>query len=543
MPCYSDKHPGAARVMLTTVMAWVLAPSPGEVVGQMYAQRTWIAPPPPVVWVSPPPPVVNGPVWVMPSQQMTTFYPPSTIIEQVEESETVLPPAEGQLRVTVTEAFLAKLISRDDTNAGPVRECILGADVFGEQFTLTHTTVDLQPCLDRARFVLRLTGNVSERTVGVTQQAQVQSQGAHQFQMEKQIDFDGMTFTTRSPAAWVVPRISYRGATTFVSGVPVVGDIARSIALTEAERRRPQAEQIASQMLTRQAAPRFNDEVDRKLSEANRKLAQYVPALLQWIDLSADQQSLSTTSDQLLYQIKLPRPPAMLGQGILGDVDEVAFENLQEPLFLPSEEDPVTTSSTFPEVTAGESITIALHEDLVNHVLASLPLGGQEIPDKLIDRLIEILLQTIENQSFDPASLDVGDSSEAEFATVLLAEDQPLSIRFEDGRALVTARAGFRPKLTPEVPTQRIEIPYHVSQTVGQIALEPSDVTVTATLPEDTGPLADLARPIIQQQITQRLHTVSLPTTVDLNLPEMTPTRLTVRQVVLENGWLMITLD
>ncbi len=528
---------------MTLVVICAVTSTSGQLVGQTYVQPLWVSPPPPVVWLTPAQPVVQRPVWVMPPQQVTTYYPLSTIVQRVEEEMTISPPADGQLRVTVTEAFLARLISRDDTNAGPVRECIMGADVHGEQFTVTHTTIDLQPCLNQARFILRLTGNVSERTVGVTQQASVQSEGAHQFQMEKQIDFDGTTFTTRSPAAWVVPRISYRGANTFVSGVPVVGDIARSIALSEAERRRPQAEQIASRMLTRQAAPRFNDEVDRKLADANRSLARYMPALWQWVDVNADQQSLSTSSDRLFYQLRLPPPPAVLGQRIMSDVAEVTFENLQEPLFLPDDEEPVTTTLSPPDEITGDAITIALHEDLVNHVLARLPLGGREIPDKLIDRLIEVLLQTIESRSFDLASLDFSDVSEAEFATVLLAEEQPLSIRFDDGQAIITALAGFRPLLTPELPTQRLEFPYSLTQTADQLTLEPGDVTVSATLPEDSGPLADLARPLIRQQVEQRLQSISLPTSVDLNLPDITPTTLTVGNVVLNDGWLIITLD
>ncbi len=528
---------------MTAVIAWAFASMSGPLVGQTYVQPRWVSPPPPVVWIAPAPPPIQPPVWVMPPQQIRTFYPPSTIVQRMESHVAISPPPDGHLRVTVTEAFLAKLIGRVDTNAGPVRECILGAAVHGQQLTVTHTTIDLQSCLNQAKFVLRLTGKVSEQTVGVTQQASVQSEGAHQFQMEKQIDFDGTTFTTRSPAAWVVPRISYRGANTFVGGVPLVADIARSIALTEAERRRPQAEQIASQMLTRQAAPRFNDEVDRKLADANRNLARFSPTLFQWIDLTPDRQSLSTSGDRLFYQLALPPPPAVLGRRLTHEVEEVAFEHLQAPLLLPSDEEPFASSSPPPSMQDGEAITIALHEDLVNHVLASLPLGGREIPDKLIDRLIEVLLQTIESRSFDPKSQDLNDGSEAEFATILLAEERPVSIRFDDGQAIVTVLAGFRPLLTPELPTQRLEIPYGLTQADGQLTLEPGDVTVSATLPEDRGPLTDLARPLIRQQVEQRLQPISLPSSVDLNLPDITPTTLTVGQVVLDDGWLIITLD
>ncbi|MCA9073511.1 MAG: hypothetical protein KDA93_00655 [Planctomycetaceae bacterium] len=541
MRCHSDKQLRAARLTMAFAVVAVMLTRGQTVCAQIYAQPLWGPPPPPVVWIAPAPTVVQRPAWVQTPQQVTTFYPPAPIIQNLEEAAVVHPELDGQLRVTVTEALLSRLLTRDVTDAGPVREFILGADVQGEQFTVTRTTIDFQPCIERARFVLRLVGNVNEQTVGVTPEARVHSAGAHQFQMEKQVDFDGNTFTTRSPSAWVVPRISYRGASTFASGVPVVGDIARSIALSEAERRRPQAERIASQMLTRQAAPRFNDEVDGKLADANRQLSRFAPSLFAWIGLSPDRQSLSTSSDRMFYQLRLPQPPATLGRQLLGDVEEVSFDGEQEPLFLPADDN--VSPSSAPNVLEGEAITIAVHEDLVNHILGCLPLGGREIPDTLIDHLIEILLQSIENRSFDPASLNLDDVSQAEFATVLLADEQPLSIRFDDGQAFITALAAFRPKLTQEVPTQRLEFAYSVSHAVDTLTLNPGEVTVTAAQPGDADPLTEIARPLIQQQVTQRLHAVSLPTSMDLNLPEMTPTTLRLNQVVIDDGWLTITLD
>lgn len=540
MQCHSDKHLEAMRLALAFAIAGAVLTHSHSLSAQISPQTVWGHPPPPVLWIGPPPTIVQHLVRVQPLPKVTTFSPPAPIIHTVEKP-VVLPELDGHLRITVTEAFLARLLSRNDTVAGPVRECILGADVHGEQFTVTQTTVDLRPCLDKARFVLRLTGNVADRTVGVTPRAQLQSTGAHQFQMEKQVDFDGQSFTTRSPAAWVIPRISYRGATTFATGVPLVGDIARSIALSEAERQRPQAEQIASQMVTRQAAPRFNNEVDNKLAKANHQLSRLIPVLFDWIDLTPDRLSLRTSPDRLIYQLRLPRPAVTLGRNLYADVEDVSFDTVQGPLFLPADQH--APPVTLPEYVEGRAITVAVHEDLVNHVLDSLPLGGHEIPDTLIDRLIEILLQTIENRSFDPASRNLNDLSEAEFATVVLADDRPVSVRFDDGQVLVTALAGFRPKLTAEVPTQRVEFPYTISQSADNIMLLPGQVTVTATLADDSGPLAEIARPLIQQQVAQRLHEVTLPTSADLNLPEMTPTRLTVNQVVIEDSWLVITLD
>src|SRR5690606_25219138 len=117
------------------------------------------------------------------------------------------------------------------------------------QNTQTALQVDVQPSDRTARFFLELTGTTMNSTVGRTPQAAVLSRGNHQLRVTKQVDFDGTQRSTRSPAAWVTPQLTNEAAATPLTGVPVLGPIANQIALTEARRRQPLAEQVVTQRL------------------------------------------------------------------------------------------------------------------------------------------------------------------------------------------------------------------------------------------------------------------------------------------------------
>ncbi len=630
-------------------------------------QAVWIAPQPSPQAVRIAPHPTPRPAWTVPAPQVTTFFPPAdtglppgAVPVETVPVETVSgePPANVHLRITVTGSLLSTLLSREVTDSGPVRDCLMGANLYGDQFTITRLGVDCQPCATHARLLLRLRGLVTDRTVGVTAPASVHSEGSHRFEMTKEVNFDGGQFTTRSPAAWVTPQIVYRDASTVVSGVPVIGPIGTAIALNEAERRRPAVEQFALRRVTRTAAPRFNNEVDEKLSDANRRLSRHVPALLEQLGLTLADQRLSSGSDRLYYGLRLPadsrdeqsNPLALPGESeaprqgagagdqgsgtLSGELEAPRQPLLPEPsasaaspgpVFLESieresieresiereriereriererieresieresieadsaESLPVETgdiertkgtdvstvdavahhfevpapssvphSSTpaAPPTAEGRSLTILIHEDFVNHLLGRLPLAGQEVPDRLIDRAIETLLDVIAGKSLTKLSPDLSDIPDPEFATILLDQDRPLSIRFGESRAVLTLRAGFRPVVGGEIPTQRVEIPFEVSREEHQVTLEPQTVTVESASEDDSGPLAGslagslagLARPVVRQQVQQRLRTFVLKDAVPLTIPGMRATTLSVRDVILEDGWLAITFD
>jgi hypothetical protein len=311
----------AAATAVALALALLVRPSAAQIVDESVAGPPVVAPcgptfcPPPVCaprpfWVGPAfvgqPTVQIDPAWppaMGGAQPTTTFYPPAS----VEDAAPLFAEMPGVVRVIVAEAFLNRLLARNETDAGPVVDRILGADVTGSQNTNTTLSVDVLACGQMARWQFELTGTTQNQTIGVTPQAAVRSRGTHEFRVTKQVDFDGLQFSTRSPAAWVTPRLSNEGAATPLTGVPLLGPLSNQIALSEAERRRPAAEQVITRRVTDQVAPRFNQEVDQQLSNANVRLQEQIPYVLGLAGLTPADVSFSSTDAHVLFGLRVPQ--------------------------------------------------------------------------------------------------------------------------------------------------------------------------------------------------------------------------------------------
>lgn len=487
--------------------------------------------------------------WSVPNPAATVHFPPAASLTAPE----VEPPTDVHLRVTIAESFLSSLLEREVIDSGTIRDCLLGANLYGDQFTVTRLRLDCQPCDAQARVLMRLTGDVHDQTIGVTRPAAVRTEGSHCFEMTKEVNFDGRRFTTRTPAAWVTPRVAVRGATTVVSGVPVIGSIGAAIALNEAHRRRPAVEQYALQRVTRTAAPRFNSEVDKKLAAANQRIAAYGPLLSQRLGVTTDRLILKTSNDCVHYAVRIRSgtPPDRTDQSLPSDVGGPVFLNsIEDAAAQPERFDPSSDNSAVERPFAApapiverRSVTLVLHEDLINEALARAPLGGREVSDRFIDHILRTLDRVITERSVNGLSVNPEDFSAAEFATIVLAADRPLSVSFDAGRMVVMLRAGFRPAVGGDIPVQQIEIPFQISTHEDSLSLEPAGVTISGGPDREDGALDAVARPVIRQQIQKRLRPIVLKRTIPFHVGELRPATLTVRDVVMADGWLAVGLD
>lgn len=446
----------------------------------------------------------------------------------------VAAPGQANVRISLTEEFANRFVARETTNAGPVRDFVLGANVSGEQKTIAVTRLDVRPSDATARFEIVLNGRTQNRTVGVTQQAAVRTRGDHRFELRKQIDFDGRQLSTRSPSAVVSPAYCNESACTAVGGVPVVGPLVNNVVLAAAEQRRPQAFQVIAQRLTSDAAPRFNDGIDEQLVEANRRLSDLRQRLVRMSLLPAWQQ-LRSTESCLMYE-------AAYGE---------------------------TTSQT-PPLAEGRAATVHLHESAVNALLDRRSLAGAEISDAELEAVIRDALRPLgfgetsvpaESEENEPnpnralkapalefpmqsSPLPPPQSAPVGLATILFADRRPLSLAFRDGRVELLLRAGFRPGLGPEIPEQDIRIPLTIHVDSDRVSIVPGEPTVTPADPDaDVGLMGNFAQSVMQQQIQQRLETVTFQRTLSFPVPDAAAATLSLREAVTMDGWLSLVFD
>src|SRR5690606_26306152 len=89
-----------------------------------------------------------------------------------------------------------------------------------------------------------------------------------------------------------------------------LGPLSNQIAINQAQRRRPAAEQVITRRVTDQVAPRFNQEVDQQLSDANVRLQRHIPHLLGLAGLTPADVALSSTDEHVLFGLRVPKVQA-----------------------------------------------------------------------------------------------------------------------------------------------------------------------------------------------------------------------------------------
>ncbi len=487
------------------------------------------------------------------------------------QPEVLFPSGHG-IHVVLSQKFLDELIWVESQDAGPVRDCILGAQVVGSQQTETSVHVRFVPSDSQAQLEFQLTGMTRNTTESRTPEAVIQSEGNHRFEVGKSVQFDGQKFLTRSPSAMLFPRQNNRAARTPASAIPILGPLVSEYALSVANQSRPESERITAQRITQQVVPQFDSAVDKRLAELNRQLTEDLPQLLLQMGVSTPTTRMRTT-EQLLTA-------------------SLAWEQAQKcPEYVPM----------MPAENAAE-LRVAIHAEAVNAWLSSLPLGGQEILIQDMDRWQKDLDRAFSSQAsgrsnhrpvsqarrmgrtptrtvqsdgvvpglgeptilgpllvprpeqadkvpvlakpkLEPKSERLGNpagESPGIQSQMILAPQNPISVEFGQGEAVVTLVAAFRIAPVPQTDYHRIRIP--ITSTIGPEGLRvtPGTVRVEAASPGAGGMLAEFTRAEIEKQFQQRLQPTNWPAERSLERDSGKLVTLRLNELSSAAGWLSL---
>ncbi|MBX3444104.1 MAG: hypothetical protein KF774_16995 [Planctomyces sp.] len=436
----------------------------------------------------------------LPAPGLAPFFEPESLTNEVQRavSATVI--------ARISESFLNRFIAHNDVTAGGIAECVLGADVRGEQTTSTALRVDLLPSDSTARFEVILQGQTRSRTTSSTRQASVDSTGNQKFDVRKPIDFDGWQFITRSPGAFVESTQKHHQARTRATAVPVIGSIADSIALLEANRRLPIAEQEGARRLTERVAPTLNESIDEQLAKANRALAEARERTGPIGSILQQGLRCRTTDEEVLVELQVGAAP------------------------------PATAA---PRMTS-HGAALRIHESAMTAWLSDTGLAGQEIA--ISD--LESWLATVRGRlGFRSGPAGAADPDEAPAfgapagATLVLASERPLAVRFDNDEFQIVLRVAIRPIEGAELPGQRIVIAYACTHEGEEVRLRPLPASVSAEAPG--GLINDALDTLVRDQIESRLEPVVLP--ASLSAPgAQGEARLSLAGLSLRDGWLSL---
>ncbi len=418
------------------------------------------------------------------------------------------------LVVLVRESFANRFVQREARESGPVRDCILGAQVLGDQLTLAASRLDFVPDASSARMLIRLNGTVHNNTVGITPQARIFSRGEHVFRLEKEVDFDGLRFLTRTPAAWVTPRIVNTSAATPLREFPLIGEpflepVARMTALTTADQQRGEAQRIAAQRVTGPAARAFNEQADSQLAVLNQALVELQQARGA-LGIAPEEERVHSTADLVQYAARYHDTQPEL------------------PIPLDYQTQPVT------------GLTLLVNDSLLNAAADDLELEGTEFYVRELEEFIEGFLVHI--PGFVPNDPPANPLIDQDLLTVRLDAVDPVEVRFLENETHLTFRMSFIPTDGPVVPTKLVTIVYRATINKEWVILNPSEVRVSAA-PGVNDPIGALTEEVIRTQFTQRLIPLQFHNGSTVTLPDAPEVRITITELSSHDGWLLLTAE
>jgi hypothetical protein len=368
------------------------------------------------------------------------------------------------MRVVADEPFLNRFVNQTRQESGGVVDCILGANVEGCQTTVTDVSLDLRPSANTARFDIVVHGNVNSSTTGTTNQATVWTYGNHFFTAAKEINFNGDQFWTTVARIGVVPNNNTYDAKTNFSWIPILGSIARNIALQRADELRGESEAIAASRIQDRVLPRFDDEVEKEFGprgSANPKFQSNVVARLKDLGVYPDAKSYSTSDSQLQVATRVMQPQELGG-------DEPA-----------------------PDLVGVHGMSVLIHESLMNNSLDRMNLAGRtmnedELRQEFSNRLSKLLDR--------PVKFPEGKKTDGKGPAVLMFDkNDPIRFRVDKGLVNIILRAGFKQEDKEDIPPQIVTIPLKVTVQGNKVILEQGGVEVSP-VDKPESPAAQIAR-------------------------------------------------
>ncbi len=340
----------------------------------------------------------------------------------------------------VSEDFAARFVSDSRCEFAPVRDYGLGARIRGWQKTEATGSFDLKPSDDGARFELLASGVTHSNTVATTDEASVQSVGRTLWRATKTGVFDGEHFLTQKTMVSVNPSTTPVDASTNFDWIPIIGSIARDIALDEARQRGPQARAFAARRTIGKLGPEFDRKAEETFAKATRDLQTKTFVRLKNAGLYSSVTRIQSSEEYVRFSSRV---------GEAGEPAGAAPE-AAHPL--------------------AKGITLHLHESFLNNAANRLEFNGREMTERDVRRELGAYLSQLTGAEVDLLK-DYKPKEQTE-SVFLFDEHDPVRFQIDEGLVNVVIRTGLRKEGREDIPTHVITVPLRVRVTQENVTIE-----------------------------------------------------------------------
>lgn len=481
-------------------------------------------------------PVLPSPEDVTTSPALSPQCGCTTTVRRIATASPLPDDDDGALVIDVHESLLNRIIGRTDQRQSPVRDFVLGADVHGMESTTTSISINLRDSTHGVGLDLVLQGDSRSETVGYTPQAAIQTLGQHRFTATKTVLHDGNLFRTERPHVDVIPFNQTVGANTPVSGVPLLGPLASSIAFQTAESQRSAGEAIAAQKIRDAVGSEFNRRIDAELARLNRGWLDNVSPTLQQHGFSGLRIRGRSSNEWAQYSVRIAD-----GATTTGRVPTPALRPVPSRTVTAQRLEPTPEGKPIETNVVGR---LTILDTSLNESLSHLGLAGASI--QMADVIVPAtallsVVETLQGLGFEFEPVPPEAIAAIRSLSVRFDDQLPLRINFTNSEVVIDARAALTLPPLVDLPVMPITLRYTLDDTAADaVWLRPAGLKLQ---PSDGGGFAlGSIIALLESQATAALPAIKIPRRLELPIPDNTPLRIEIDHLRADAGRLSLSI-
>ena len=302
----------------------------------------------------------------------------------------------ANFRLTISQAFMNRLLPELPTIAEPVSETVQGARISGRSRVSNKLNVALVPDNQQLSFQIQTSGHVQADTVARTNVFRIMNQGQANFEVYKQISVnsDGIDTSQKAYATSTSNQLLV-GIQSKLDNVPLFGSIARRAAERKVREQTPKSNQMFRRKVTQSAEARVEEVIAEQVNVVSQAATEKLLKPLVALDLNPTPLQLSTTESEIVIRYRL------------------------------AGRDQMAANTARPKINTPSLLGMQLHQSLVNNVIARLGLNGETFTGQELAKHMQKVLGVKAKEQVDDEQQD------AQFKFAAL---DPIRLDFVDNR-------------------------------------------------------------------------------------------------------------
>ncbi len=329
----------------------------------------------------------------------------------------------ANLRLAVTAELLNRMMPKREPEYAPVQDTIQGATVRGQSVTANEISVRMVPDPDHVRMVLVVNGEVAAITRSTSGPATFYTDSESSYVARKPLVVTLRGISMRETEVRVDNNSTVRGVRTDFDRMPLFDRIARNVAISQYDERRPAADAEVRGKIAEKAKQRVDREATEQVTAAAKRLHDELLGPMDSLLLDPMMISAETTEKRFSMRIRLAGPDQLGGH------------------------------TPRPQAPADSLASVQIHESLLNNMLERLELDGETFDLAGLNRRLAERMHRFTPRAIDPDQEDVKITFAAKDAVHVRLSDGHLEIslaiaRLSKGRSKFKdfqVRASYKP--------------------------------------------------------------------------------------------------